>query len=374
MKICIFTTTIDKKDGGPSRSVPILAKGLSMVGVETTLVTYESENMNIHILEDSYVKLKIIDKGATIRFLEEFIVGDNFDLIHMQNLWNPLYHSVAKIARKHAIPYMMTPRGCLEPWCLRQKYLKKKIALFLYQKKDLENAACILATSDMEATNIRNLDISTPIAIIPNGIDVSEYKCRKDEAIVKKQICFISRIHPKKGIEILIDVWSRIAKLYPDWNVIIAGNGDNKYIEKLKRSIYSRNLEDCIKIIPPVFGRDKYRVYSESSLFVLPTFSENFGMVIAEAMSCGVPVITTNGTPWQVLKKRELGWCIDLSIDNLEQAIKEAIALGQEELFEKGQKSSRFIMDNYQFFSVSEKIKSVYEWILDNKLRPHFIV
>lgn len=374
MNICIFTTTIDKKDGGPSRSVPLLAKGLSKVGVDITLITYESENMNIHILEDSYVKLKIIKKGANIKYLEDIIVSGKFDLIHMQNLWNPLYHSVAKIARNHSIPYMMTPRGCLEPWCLRQKYLKKKIALLLYQRRDLINAACILATSDMEATNIRNLDITTPIAIVPNGIDVSEYGCRTDITNVKKQICFISRIHPKKGIEILIEVWSRIAKLYPDWNVVIAGNGEKKYIEELQNNINSRKLENCIKFIPPVFGRDKYRVYSESSLFVLPTFSENFGMVIAEAMSCGVPVITTKGTPWEILNRKNLGWCIDLSIDNLEQVLKEAMDLGQEELFEKGQKSSLFILDNYQYLSVGEKIKLVYEWILDKNHRPEFIL
>lgn len=373
MKVCIFTTTIDKKNGGPSRSVPILARGLASNGVETTLITCASDNMNLHILDDSSVEVQVIQRDIKERVLEDIILQGKFQLIHTQNLWNPLYHKIAKIARKHSIPYMMTPRGCLEPWCLKQKRIKKQIALTLYQKGDLQKASCILATSDMEATNIRKLGISTPIAVIPNGIDISEYNCRTDISKVKKQICFLSRIHPKKGIEYLIDVWDQLCKSYVDWKIIIAGNGDSDYINFLKNRIKAKGLEKCITIIPPVFGKDKYKLYAESSLFVLPTYSENFGMVIAEAMSCGVPVITTNGTPWQILNEKNIGWCIDLDIDVLRQTLVEAIDSGVEVLFEKGRKSSNLIMENYHYISVGEKMKRVYEWIIGNSPLPECV-
>ena len=232
MNICIFTTSINKKGGGPARSVPILSKGLSLVGVDTTLLTGRSEEMNTHMLEGTNVSVKVISKNISTKDLEEEVLKGNYDLIHAQNLWMPLYHKMAKIARKHGIPYIMTPRGCLEPWCMKQKRIKKLVAFLLYQKKDLQKAACILATANMEAENIRKLGITAPIAIIPNGIDISEYKCRPLDfkQKVKKQILFLSRIHEKKGIEFLIQAWQHLKEKYPDWRILIVGIGEETYI------------------------------------------------------------------------------------------------------------------------------------------------
>lgn len=373
MKACIFTTSIDKKDGGPARSVPILAKGLTMQGIDTILLTCASSDMNSHIIENTPVKLITLSSNISHKALEKLILNERFDIIHAQNLWNPLYHKVAKIARRHNIPYIMTPRGCLEPWCLKHKALKKKLALFLYQKNDLQKATCILATSKMEATNIRNIGITAPIAVIPNGIDVSEYKCRQSGINVKKQICFISRIHQKKGLELLIEVWSKLYKKYPEWKIIIAGNGEKNYIDYLNNLIVSKGLYDSVKILPPVFGNEKQKLYSESALFILPSYSENFGMVIAEAMSCGLPVITTKNTPWEMLNENNIGWCIDLSLENLQGCLNSAINLGMDSLFEMGQHASLYIKDNYHFSSVAKRINLLYDWIKGTIPKPDFI-
>ena len=145
MKICIFTNSIDKTHGGPSRSVPILAKGLAIVGANTTLFTCSSPQMNSHLLDETDVTLKVVSPDISAKELEEEILSGNYDLIHGQNLWDPFFNKMARIARKHHIPYMMTPRGCLEPWAYQGqgflKNLKKKIAMLLYQKKDLQRAS-----------------------------------------------------------------------------------------------------------------------------------------------------------------------------------------------------------------------------------------
>lgn len=282
---------------------------------------------------------------------------------------------MAKILSKNKIPFIMTPRGALEPWCMKNKRIKKYLAWHLYQKSDLQDASTVLATCKMEADHLRKLSLSSPIAIIPNGIDVSEYPCRLKESskLVKKRILFISRISPKKGIELLIDAWQQIYKQHEDWDVVIAGNGDEAYIQELKMQIKTKGLQDNINILPPVYGKEKYILYTTSSLFVLPTYSENFGMVIAEAMSCGLPVITTNGTPWQELNEKHLGWCIDLSVENLAKTISAAINLGQEGLFELGQRCSKHIHDTYQYTEVATMIKAVYEWIVNGGKRPEYV-
>ena len=345
------------------------------MGLDVTLIAVESDDMNTHLFNGTAVKLvKVTSSASQSDYIQLFSEG-GYDLIHSQCIWKPSYHKVAIAARKLNIPLIITPRGTLEPWSLGQKKWKKKMAMVLYQKNDLQKAACILATSDMEARHVRDLGIAPPIAIIPNGIDVSEYACRTEGSkfSVKKQIVFLSRIHKKKGVEFLINAWEQLKAKYPDWNVVIAGNGEEAYISQLKAMITAKSLHEFVEIIPPVFGEAKHKLYSESSLFILPTYSENFGMVIAEAMSCGVPCITTNGTPWQELNEKCLGWCIDLSQENVIKTISEAIDLGQDKLFEIGQRCSQYIYDTYQYTEVASKNKQVYEWIVNGGDKPECV-
>jgi glycosyltransferase involved in cell wall biosynthesis len=132
-------------------------------------------------------------------------------------------------------------------------------------------------------------------------------------------------------------------------------------------------LKDSIKILPPVYGNDKIRLYQESALFCLPSFSENFGMVIAEAMMCGTPVITTTNCPWDILNETNTGWCIDLSVDNLERTLREALSMSSADLYDRGQRASQLIYDNFDYRSVTRKTLSLYEWLLNGGKKPAFV-
>ena len=392
MKVLTFITSISLKGGGPSRSVPMLVKGLSEVGVDITLMTFRSDDMNTHALDGTPAKIKIWKDRTSAKEIEDFILSEKFDLIQLQSMWAKSYHQVALIARKLNIPYIITPRGMLEPWSLSQKKWKKKLALMLYQKKDLQKAACIFTTAEMEAQHVRELGVNAPMSVIPNGIETDGYACRTSLKGVKKQILFLSRVHVKKGIEILIDAFGKLRAEggeFNEWSVVIVGNGEEDYIENLKHKVNELGLENCIKILPPVFGVDKTKLYQESSLFCLPSYSENFGMVIAEAMSCGVPAITTNGTPWQLLNgdcctmgasldmlgdDKRTGWCIDLSVENLESTLREAMAMPPATLFEMGQRGSKMIYENFNYRSVARKTKGLYEWILNGGNQPEFVI
>lgn len=381
MKILTFITSISLSAGGPSRSVPMMAKGLANNGVDITLMTVKSEDMNIHAIENSNVKLKILEKKYDIKEVEKFIITEKFDIIQVQSIWDPRYHKIKIIADRHKIPFISTPRGMLEPWSLEQKKWKKKLALLLYQFKDLQTSACIFTTAELEAKHIRELGIKAPISIIPNGIEIESYQCRTSIKDVKKQVLFLSRIHEKKGIELLLDAWKSISNINQEWELVISGNGDENYIASLKEKIINLNIQNNTRIIPPTFGKAKYLLYCESSVFILPSYSENFGMVIAEAMSCGVPVITTNNTPWKVINGgckynmdyQQMGWCIDLNKENIIATLKEAISMDKNTLYEMGQLSSRFIKENYDYKSVAKKVKTLYEWILKKQEKPDFV-
>lgn len=391
MKVLTFITSISLKGGGPSRSVPMLVKGLAEVGVDITLMTYWSDDMNTHALDGTSAKLKILRPNFSRSQMEEYIISEKFDVIQLQSMWDLRYHIVAKTARKHRIPYIITPRGMLEPWCLSQKKWKKKLAMALYQMKDIKRSACVFTTAEMEALHVRDLGVDVPMVVIPNGIETDGYPCRISKDKVKKQILFLSRIHIKKGIELLIDAFDRIIKKnadMDDWTVAIVGNGEEEYIRELKRKVEDLNLRDKVKILAPVFGDAKVKLYQESSIFCLPSYSENFGMVIAEAMSCGVPCITTNGTPWQLLngevstmganldilgKNRKTGWCIDLNVDNLEKVLLEAMTMKTEALYEMGQKGNLLVQENFNYKSVARKVMQLYSWLLDGGQAPAFV-
>lgn len=391
MKVLTFITSISLKGGGPSRSVPMLVKGLAELGVDITLMTYWSDDMNTHALDGTSAKLKVLRLDFSRSQMEEYIISEKFDVIQLQSMWDLRYHIVAKTARKHRIPYIITPRGMLEPWCLSQKKWKKKLAMALYQMKDIKRSACVFTTAEMEALHVRDLGVDVPMVVLPNGIETDSYPCRISKDKVKKQILFLSRIHIKKGIELLIDAFDRIIKKnadMDDWTVAIVGNGEEEYIRELKRKVEGLNLRDKVKILAPVFGDAKVKLYQESSIFCLPSYSENFGMVIAEAMSCGVPCITTNGTPWQLLngevstmganldilgKNRKTGWCIDLNVDNLEKVLLEAMTMKTEALYEMGQKGNLLVQENFNYKSVARKVMQLYSWLLDGGQTPAFV-
>ena len=378
MKVLTFLTSISLRSGGPSRSVPLLVKGLSETGLDVTLMTYRSEDMNTHALEGTDAKLKVLEHGTSPKEIEQYIVNEGFDIIQLQSIWDLRYHMVARIARKYRIPYIITPRGMLEPWSLSQNSWKKKIGLWCYQLRDLNKAAGVYATAEMEAKHVRDLGIKIPIAIINNGIETEDYSCRTTMDVVKKQVLFLSRLHVKKGIELLIEAWKGLKTDFPDWQLLIVGNGEEEYVNSLQKKVSEAGLTEMVKVMPPVFGKAKHELYCESALFCLPSFSENFGMVVAEALSCGVPVITTNDTPWQILNwdaesKSRTGWCIDLSVANLEKTLREAMSLTPSILYEMGQKGSELVYNNFNYHSVADKTKDFYNWVLRKKNKPLFI-
>jgi len=301
-----------------------------------------------------------------------FLKTEKPDIVHINGIWNPQNWLFQKEAQMLGIKVILSPHGMLEPYILSRHPLKKKIGMALYQDKAIKRADYIHATAQSELDNFRKLGYNHPSATIPNGIDLSEVKQKTvwDTGPINN-ILFLSRVHPKKGIELLIEA---VAQLKTDrFKVIIAGEGAPAYVESLKKLAIQKGVYTMFDFVGGVYGSQKWELYQKADLFVLPTYSENFGIVVAEALATGIPVITTTGTPWCELETNRCGWWIGLSLQNLSKALTSAINTSPEELSEMGLRGRKLVAEKYSIESVSCRMKIWYEWILTNLEKPEFI-
>jgi glycosyltransferase involved in cell wall biosynthesis len=239
-------------------------------------------------------------------------------------------------------------------------------ALWLYQKRAIKMADYIHATAEMEKKNIQKLAYNNKIKYIPNGVIVDKAGMKSSWKKTKK-ILFMSRIHSKKGVDLLIDAISVIKDFLSGYRVIIAGDndtGDKGYLDKMKMKVRELNLHHLIEFVGGVYGDKKWDLLRNADLFVLPTHSENFGYVIPEALIAGTPVITSKGTPWQELNTHRCGWWINNDVDTIANTLKEAIALSEEEYRKMGLRGQELIENNYAIEVIAEKMRQLYEWIL----------
>ena len=367
MKILHVVGSIDTSGGGPSRSVPQTCEYLSLEGEVVELLTRPSAQP---VKTNTSTTFQVSFHSLLDLVLYAFRLNKKeVALIHLQHVWDPYIHIMALAARLKGIPYIITPRGMLEPWIMQRHPRRKKIAMWLYQRRDMQKAVCIHATCEAEKESVRALGFGNPVAIIPNGIDLSVVPCFEKPTSTKK-IVFLSRIHPKKGIELLLQSWQQLQ--LTDWTLEIAGEGDSAYQAQLEQQIIANRISN-VHFVGAKYGTEKWDFLSSADVMILPTYSENFGIVVAEALAVGTPVITTKGTPWQELETWNCGWWIDLSVTNLMQAITTATNCTQQERLEMGQRGRKLIEQHYSITLVAGKVKQLYEWVNHTTDEPDFV-
>ena len=376
IQICHVISSIDKNSGGSAVFVQLVSNE-QVKNIKVSIVTNKS---NCPL--DINTGVQIFMASKSFRILQGYSDESKSilncietDLFHGNGLWQFPVHTMAKVARKKNIPYIISPHGMIEPWALNAGQLRKKMALWFYQEKDLALAACIHATASKEAKNILSLGFKNPIAVIPNGIDLSEFPCplNKQEN-TKSTLLFLSRIHPVKGIELLIKAWEYLPlSLRNEWQIKIAGNGETDYIVSLQQLINSKRLENEIYIVGPQFNMDKLKLYHEADLFVLPSFNENFGIVVAEALACCIPVITTKATPWEELNTYNAGWWIEIGVESLASTMLKAMQMNNADRKQMGQNGRNLIIEKYSIESVVQKLIQLYDWVLGKTVKPSFV-
>ena len=264
---------------------------------------------------------------------------------------------------------MVTPRGMLDPWALRRMAWKKWIVRLWYENEHLRSASCLRATSAMEADHFRAFGLRNPIAVVPNGLELPPLKPRFERHGRLKRLLFVSRIHPKKGLEFLLRAWSRVQRSYADWELVVAGPDEVGHSAQLRMLAEQLEVERVLWL-GPVYGREKSALYRSADLFVLPTHAENFGLVVGEALAHEVPVITTKNAPWRGLKEHQCGWWIELNDRTLTETVEEAMGLTEAERRTMGSRGRAWVGRDFAWPAIGRQMVDVYQWVLGGGAPP----
>lgn len=355
MKIIHYIPALSRRLGGVAMYVQLLAKEL---GKQCELIVVTRPFDNPLELENCRVINLPIKKAEFIETWKKVLISENPHLVHINGIWQLDTWWIQCEALRLGIKTYITPHGMLEPWSLQHNAWKKKLAMFLYEKKALRKAECLVATADSERANIKALNVNAhDVPIIPNGVDASGIPLKTDWT-KKKKILYVSRLHVKKGIELLIDTAITIRDKLNDYEILIAGEGETTYVEKLKAKAQKSGLR--IKFIGGVYGDTKWKLFQEADFFVLPTNSENFGYVIAEALGCGTPVITTKGAPWEDVKTWKCGYWIDRTEENLRLALLQMMSLTSTQLQDMGHNGRKLIEEKYSAKAMADTLMKIY--------------
>lgn len=379
MRVIHVIPSISEEASGPSYSVWRLSESLIEKNTPITLVALAP-----NIIRKSAAFFKPFRMSFGPRFLvnarglgmnreirlwlNKEANGKNIKLFHNHGMWqfNSLYPGW--VARKFKIPYVVSPRGSFSDYAMNSGSQFKKLFWHTFQKPSFSDVSIFHATSVSEYQSIRKLGFHAPVAVIPNGVDIPDLESHSDPK--DKIVLFLGRLHPIKGLDILLPAWKVIHSKFPGWKLHIVGVDDESYFNKagyrdqMERLAVSLELEG-VKFIGPLYGKSKWKAYSQASVFVLPSYSENFAMSVAEALASGTPVVTTTETPWKELEDRQAGLCVTANIDGIINGLTSLMKLNEVELSNLGQHGRYWMISEFSWQIVASQMADVYDWILD---------
>jgi len=388
LKIVHVVASINRDVGGPSVTVPRLASALAALDTDATLATldYDSHGPQpavpgVRLLSRPAGRMARALRGWDPHFataISDLVHGDA-NIVHGHGLWMFPNLYARRAAVSSGIPLVISPRGMLDEWSLRRSRWRKLAAWTLFERRNLKSAQLFHATSTAEALSIAGVGFGQPIAVIPNGVDIPDSSRLPGRQVLERRypglggkqwLLFMSRLHPKKGIAELLRAWRNLAPRFLDWQLVIAGPDLDGHGARMRTLAVELGLSERITFTGMVSGDDKASALANAGVMVLPTHAENFGIVVAEALAHGTPVITTRAAPWQGLQEAGCGWWIEDQEEALQETLGEAMRVSPGERSAMGARGRALVESRYSWDRVGREMLAAYNWISGRGQRP----
>jgi len=375
VRVCHIVPSLEERHGGPSKSVRALANAQANLGGQIELLaTLEAGQARPTAAIDAAqirtfprVSPRWLSRSPEMR---DYLRGTSFDVVHDHALWLLPLHYAHESAHRGGVPLVISPRGMLSGWAYRHRLWRKRLAQFFVHPGALPAASGWHATSPAEADDIRALGFRQPVCVSPNGVELPTAAGLAAARAVWHGICpaaksrpvalFYSRFHRKKRLRELIDLW--LAASRGDWLLLIVGVAEDYTAAQLAAEVAAAGATDRIAVFD---GADRPPPYAVASLFVLPSHSENFGLVIAEALAAGVPALVTDTTPWAGLTANGCGWCGPWS--DYGAALATTIATPAEELAAMGRRGREWMARDYSWACAAGLLNEFYRHLRDER-------
>jgi glycosyltransferase involved in cell wall biosynthesis len=404
VKVLQVIPSIGPARGGPTEIILNLVRELKQYEVETEIVT---TNDDVRELLDVPLYQKVEYKGVSVRFFPRFsglvpglrLASDrgfvfsvelaqwlwqhtkDYDLVHTHYLFSFAPTCAAAIARQQNIPYIVTPYGMLTSWALSHKQLKKQVYSII-ERHNLNQAVAIHCSTPGELQDVINYQVKTPSFVIPYGVHPQPLQPQAKQQLHRIYgipdtipiVLFLSRLHPKKRPDLLIEALSKLASINPDFHLIVAGSGEPDYLNYLSNLISSVGLQSQTTMAGFVAGNDKDLLLQGSDVFVLPSYSENFGIAVAEAMAAGLPVIIT---PDVQIAPDIVAENAGLVVAGEVEAVRDAIAqlLASASLRQQlGENGKHLVNRRYSWRAIASNLSGIYRSIVNQQPLPKSLV
>ncbi len=375
--------------GGPSQAVLEMCRALTAQGIKAEIATTSADAKN-----DLNVPLEkmVLYEGVPVYFFKRTLRSEykfswpmtrwlarnvsDYDLLHIHSIFNYPATAAVALARRNKVSYILRPLGMLEDWPLRQNRFVKMAYLNLIEKASINHASILHYTSEEEKSASERLGFSAPGIVIPLGISTAsedgtpakgDFRDRHPACRGKKLVVFLSRIHPKKGLELLIDALSNLRRIRDDFFFVIAGSGDPAYEGRIKERVRNGSLMPQTLFTGFLEGEKKNALLNDADLFVLPSYQENFGLAVVEAMARGVPVVVSNRVNIShEIESAGAGITVPCEAPKLGEAI-QTLLNDEKKRRAMGEGAKRLVSEKFNSREMAGRLTRLYDFLLSRK-------
>lgn len=375
MKLVHVVPHIDQEAAGPSYSVPRLCQSLAACGNEVELTCIAARGNIAGVVLDLHPQWPILGRFAVSTSLASALgrKAQAVDVVHNHSLWSMVNVAAGWVVPGRRAKLVTSPRGTLSAYALGRSR-RVKWLLWPLQRRALARADMLHATSEVELQEIRAQGFTAPVVLLPNGIDLPALPpaCGTQQA-ESRTLLYLGRIHPIKGLDRLLQAWAQVQTQHPQWRLLVAGRGEAAHMQEVQALAATLGVQR-VEFPGPLYGEAKAQAYFGADLFVLPTHSENFGMVVAEALAHGCPAVVSRGAPWPGLEPEGCGWWVDNSVPTLVAALNESMSLPPDQLATMGLRGRAWMERDFGWAAIGQKMDAAYRWIVLGGNKPKWII